>query len=116
MLHVALARFGDVDGQVPDALQVGVDLHGRNDGAEVGGHGLMEGQELETAIVDLDVQVVDRFVAGDHGLQDLGLALHHRLHRHPHPLFRQAAHGEQALLERFELLLEMPNQSFHACS
>ena len=59
------------------------------------------------------MQVVDRLVADEHRLDVVGLALGDAAHRHPHALLGQPAHGQQPLLERFELFLEMPNDSFH---
>ena len=63
---VAPRRLGDVDRQVADALEVGVDLDRRDDRAQVGGHRLVQRQQREAAVVDLDVQRVDRLVAGEH--------------------------------------------------
>ncbi len=40
-----------------------VDLDRRDDRAQVGGHRLVQGQQLEAPVVDLDVQLVDRLVA-----------------------------------------------------
>ena len=64
--RVAPRRLGDVHGQVADALEVGVDLHRGDDRPQVGGHRLVERQQREAAVVDLDVQRVDRLVAGEH--------------------------------------------------
>ena len=112
-MQVALAGLGDVHRQVADPLQVGVDLHGRDDDAQVGGHRLMQGQQLEAAIVHFHVQVVDRLVAGQHGVERRVVAVHHPAHRFAHPLLGQPAHREQPLLERVEILLEMPKDPLH---
>ena len=69
VLQVALAGLGDVDGQVADPLEVGVDLDGGDDDAQVGGHRLVQRQQLEAAVVDFDVEVVDRLVAGQHRVE-----------------------------------------------
>ena len=66
--RVAARRFGDVDRQIADALEVGVDLHGGDDRPEVGGHRLVERQQREAAVVDLDVQAVERLVADEHAV------------------------------------------------
>jgi hypothetical protein len=65
VLQVALAGLGDVHRQVADPLEVGVDLHGRHDRPQVGRHRLVQREQLEAAVVDLDVQVVDRLVADE---------------------------------------------------
>ena len=57
------AASRDVDGEVADALEIGVDLDGRDDGPQVDGHRLVQRQQREAASVDLDVQLVDRLVA-----------------------------------------------------
>src|SRR5207249_274950 len=60
--EVARRGFGDVDGQIADAFQVRVDLHRRQDGAEVDRHRLVQREQLHAAAVDLDVELVDRRV------------------------------------------------------
>ena len=52
---VAVAGLRDVDRQVADALEIGVDLDCGNDGTQVGRHRLMQGEQPEAAIVHLDV-------------------------------------------------------------
>ena len=64
--------LGDVHGLVADALEVGVDLHGGGDEPQVGGHGLLQGEQLQAAVVDLDLEVVD--LAGRRPMTLLGLA------------------------------------------
>ena len=55
--HVAPRRLGDVDREVADPLEVGVDLDRRDDRPQVGGHRLIQRQQREAAAVDLDVQL-----------------------------------------------------------
>jgi len=64
-------------------------------------------QERERPVVDLHVQLVQRLVAGDHSLDQVRIAVHQAGNRLAHALLRQAAHGEQPLLELPELRLEM---------
>ena len=70
--------LGDVHGLVADALEVGAHLHGRGDEAQVGRHGLLQGEHLQTAVVDLDLEAIHRGVAFDHGLREFGASLHQR--------------------------------------
>ena len=111
--QVALAGLADVHGQVAHPLEVGVDLDGGDDHAQVGGHRLVQGQQLETAVVQLDVQVVDGLIAGQYGLERRTVAVHQAAQRFAHPFLGQAAHGQQALLERVELVLEVSKHAFH---
>ena len=113
MLQVALAGFADVDGQVADALEVGVDLDGGDDHAQVGGHRLVQRQQLEAAIVHFHVEVVDRLVARQHRVERGVVAVHQAAHRFAHALLGQPAHRQQPLLERVELVLEVPKHAFH---
>ena len=110
--RVAHGRLGDVDRQVADALEVGVDLHRRDDRAQVGGHRLVQRQQREAAVVDLDVQRVERLVAGQHALDQVAVALDEPLDREAHFFFGQAAHFEQPGLELLELFLKVPDDAF----
>ena len=109
--RVAPRRLGDVHRQVADALEIGVDLHGRDDGAEVGRHRLIERQQREAAVVDLDVERVQRLVAAHHAVDDAVVAVHEALDREADVLLGQAAHLEQPGLALFELLLKVRNDA-----
>ncbi len=111
-LHVTPRGFGDVDGEIADPLEVGVDLDRGDDRPQVGGHRLVQRQQREAAVVDLDVQRVQRLVAGERPVDELVVAIHQPLDRDPHLLFGEAAHLEQPGLELLELFLEMPDDAF----
>ena len=74
---------------------------------QVGGHRLVERQQREAAVVDLDVELVDRLVAAHHLVDERRVPRDQPAHGRAHPLLGQAAHLEQPRLERLELLLEM---------
>ena len=109
--HVAPHRLRDVDRQVADPLEVGVDLDRRDDRPQVDGHRLVQRQQLEAAAVDLDVQLVDRPVAGQHPVDHGGVAFDQPLDRRADPVLGQPAHLEQPRLELFQLLLKMRHAS-----
>ena len=67
----------------------------------------MEREQLEAAVVDLDMKLVDRFVTVEHPVDRRDVPADEALHGRPHALLGQAAHLEQPSLECFELLLEM---------
>ena len=73
MGDVALRGFRDVHGQITHAFEIGVDLDGRDDGAQVDRQGLMEREEPEAAVVDLDVKLIDRLVSTKHLLDERGI-------------------------------------------
>ena len=109
---VAPRRLGDVDGEVAHALEVGVDLHGGDDRAQVGGHRLVERQQREAAVVDLDVQRVQRAVARQHARDEIAIAIDEPLDRQAHLFLGEAAHFEQPRLELLELVLKVPDALF----
>jgi hypothetical protein len=49
----------DALGRVAHALQIGVDLDDAEDEAQVDGHGLLHGQQVERGLVDVALQAVD---------------------------------------------------------
>ncbi len=107
--RVAKRRLGDVDRQVADALEVGVDLHSRDDRAKIHGHRLIERQQREAALIDLDVQRIDWLVADQHAFDAAAIAGNQTLDGKTHLFFREPTHFEQPRLEMFELLLKMPD-------
>ena len=109
----AFGGFRDVDGEVADPLEVGVDLDRGDDRPQVRRHRLVEGQEFEAAVIDLDVETVDRFVTDEQPVDRVQVAAREAPHRLDHPLLGESAHREQAFLQSFELFLEMPSDSFH---
>ena len=111
--QVATPGLGDVDRKVSDPFEVGVDLHAGDDGPEVDRHRLIQGQHLEAAAVDLDVQLVDRLVAAEHLIDELRIPLDQRPDGGSHAVFSEPAHFEQTCLELFELFLEVRNRRGH---
>ena len=107
MGRIPARRFGDVDREIADTLEVGVDLHRRDDGAKVRRHRLMQRQQLEAAVVDFNVQLVDGAVAVEHPRHSLRVPPHEAVDRRADAILRQAAHFEQSRLQLFELFLEM---------
>jgi hypothetical protein len=97
----------NIHGQVADPLEVGVDLDGRDNRAQVRGHRLMQRQQHEAAVVDFDVQRVERPVAPHHALEQRPIPLDEPLDRKAHLLFSEAAHFEQPRLALLELFAEM---------
>ena len=74
VVDVAARRFGDVHRQIADPLEVGVDLDRRDDDAQVDRHRLLQGQELEGAIVDAHLAGVDVAVADRHLVERVQVA------------------------------------------
>ena len=109
---VAPRRFGDVDGQVADPFEVGVDLHGGDNRAQVRGHRLVQREQLEAAVVDLDVELIDRLIPREDAVHARGVALDERPHRRADAILGEAAHLEQPRLELFQFFLKMTPVTF----
>ena len=58
LVHVADA-LADALGGVADALEVGIDLDDAEDEAQVDGHGLLHGEQVEGGLVDVALEAVD---------------------------------------------------------
>src|SRR5271157_4749359 len=59
LVHQGKCTLDDVDRQISHPLEVVVDLNGGGEKAQVGGHGLLESQQLGSEIVDLDLHAID---------------------------------------------------------
>jgi len=116
MRHVPGRRFADIDREIADALDVGVDLQNGDDDAQVGGERLSQREELEAAVVDFDVQLVDRLVAADHIGDELGVACRQACDGLSEPLFGEPAHVEQSTHEGIEFFREVPRILPHGVS
>ena len=66
--------LGDVHAQVAHPLELADHPQRRDDGAQVAGHGLLEGEQEERRVLDLLGRPVDLAVLGDDGLGNLGVA------------------------------------------
>ena len=97
--------LGDVRGEVADALEVGDDLEGGGDEAQVARRGLAQGEQLEREVVDLDVEPVDRVVALDRDARERAIALGEAAHRLGDLILDEPAHLQQARAELAELAL-----------
>jgi hypothetical protein len=61
----------------------------------------------EASVVDFDLQVIDSGIPGNHLGQRLVVSIDERSHDCAQALFGQAAHRQQPLVQRGELLDEM---------
>ena len=72
----------------------------------------MQGEQGKAAVVDFDVQLVDRPVAQDHAGDGFSVAPHETVDRCTHAILGEPAHLQQTGLELFEIGLEMSNSGF----
>ena len=103
--HLADAD-GDVDGLVAYALEVGVDADDREDEAQVDGHGLLHGEQVERHLVDLALEAVDRGLGAEDELADAEVARAVGLDGALDGLLGHAGHDEQILFQVVEALMK----------
>ena len=88
--------LADIDRVVADPLEVGGDLEPGRDEAQVAGGGLMEGEQVEAALVALDIHPVHFGVAGDYRAGLFGIAIDQRADRLGDLTLDQPAHLDQS--------------------
>ena len=106
-------RMRDVHGLVADAFQVVVDARDGQHETQVGGHQLLQGQQLHHAIVNFNLQFVDGVLFLEHRLRELFIRVQHGVDGLVHGALGQAAHPEQPLLQFFQITLKMTFHSLH---
>ena len=105
LLHVAHA-VADALGGVAHALQVGVDLDDAEDEAQVDGHGLLHGEQVEGGLIDLALQAVDGELAAADEVADGEVANPVGLNGALNGLLGKARHDQQVLLQVVQALLK----------
>jgi len=96
------AAFGDVDGEVADALQVVVDFQRGDNEAQVDGDGLVKGENLEAFLFDVDFHVVVKGVAVDDFTGGLGVEPLEGLDGAEELVLDEAAELEELAFEFFD--------------
>jgi hypothetical protein len=100
----------DVDGLVADALEVIVDARDSEDEAEVDSHQLMKGKELDDAVVDFNLELVDGVFFVEDALRKLLIGFEDGVHRLMDGALGEAAHPEEALFQFVQISFEV---AFH---
>ena len=95
---------------IADALEIVRDLERRGDEAQVAGERLLERQQAQAVLVDGDLHAVDRAIVGEHLVRQRRVAPLQRLDGFLDDALGAAAHAQQLLLQRLELVDEV---SFH---
>ena len=117
-LHLRVAQdahggLGDVHGLVADALEVAIDARDGEEKAQVGGHGLLSGEQALDALVNFDLHFVDGVFFGEDDFGEMFFGIQNGVHGLMDGALGEAAHPEQSLLQFFEIVFEM---SFHGSS
>ncbi len=87
--------------KIAHAFQVGVDLEGGYDQAQVGGHGLLQGQEVDGKFVDFDFYGVDAGFGAEDFFGGVAILLRDRTDAALNRGFDDGAHFEQLGFELF---------------
>ena len=93
-VHDAL---GNVDGLIAHALEIGINFGDGENEAQVHGHGLLHGEQVEGGLVDFALGGIDQALAFEHHLATREVALHISLTGAIHRLLRQPSHAKQPL-------------------
>ena len=110
MAQDADAGLGDVDGLIADALEVVVDAGDGEDEAEVGGHQLMQREELEDAVVDFELELVDLAFFVEDALGELFVGVENAVNGLVDGPLGERAHPEEAFFDDVEVFFEV---AFH---
>ena len=95
---------------VADPLEAARDADRGDKKPQIARDRLLEPQEAQALTLDLELEPVDRHVLGEHFLREIRIPGLERLHRFGEGGLRPARHLAQAVVERFEIVVEM---SFH---
>lgn len=102
--------MGDIDGLVPDAFQLGANLHRHCDESQVAGGRLAQREEFDAAVVDLHLEPVEVVIVHVNAPRGLIVALQQRFHRFGKAAVGECGHLQQLVFEGRKFLIEM---SFH---
>jgi hypothetical protein len=110
MAKDAQGALRNVHGLIADALEIIVNAGNREDEAQVGGHELVESEELNDAVVDFELKFVDSVFFIKDPLGELFIGIEDRVNRLMNGALGEAAHPKEAFLELVQILFEV---SFH---
>jgi hypothetical protein len=104
------SSLGDVDGLIPDALEIVIDAGNSQDEAEINGHKLVQGEKLNDAVVDFHLELVDGVFFVEDALGELLIGVQDGVNGLVHGAFGEAAHPKQALFQLVQIFFEV---AFH---
>jgi hypothetical protein len=110
MAQDAQRALGDVDGLVADALEIVIDAGNRQDKAQVNGHELMQREQLNHAVINLQLEFVNRALFFENAIGELFVGLQHGMDGLMNSALGETAHPEQAFLQFVKVSFEV---AFH---
>jgi hypothetical protein len=112
MAEDALSALGDVDSLIADALKVIVDARNGKNEAEIDGHELVKREELNDAVIDFDLQLVDGVLFVQDALGQLLVGIQHGVDGLMDGAFGEAAHPKQPLFKLVQIFFEVAFHEF----
>jgi hypothetical protein len=97
MAEDARGGLRDVDGLVADAFEVAIDAGDGQEEAQVGGHGLLGGQQALHALVNFDLHFVDGVFFGEDDFGEMFFGIEDGVHSLMDGALGETAHPEEAL-------------------
>jgi hypothetical protein len=91
--------LGDIDGLIADAFEIVVDARDGQDEPQIGSHQLMEGEELNDAVVEFNLELVDGVFFVEDTLGELLVGVQDGVDGLVDSALGEAAHPEEALFE-----------------
>ena len=96
----------DAFGGVAHALQIGIDLDDAEDEAQIDGHGLLHGEQVERGLIDVALHAVDGDLAAADQVADRQVADPVGLNGALDGLLGEAGHDQKILFQIFQALLK----------
>ena len=96
----------DAFGGVAHALQIGVDLDDAENEAQIDGHGLLHGEQVERGLVDVALHAVDGDLAAADQVADRQVVDPVGLDGALNGLLGEAGHDQEIFLQIFQALLK----------
>lgn len=90
----------NINGRVPDALEIANDLECRRQKSQVACHRLFERQNFVTQSVDLDLELVDGVISTDDFVSQARLPFRERAHGIGNHLLGLVAHEQKLVLQQ----------------
>ncbi len=99
--------FRDIDGDVADPFELGIDLEGRHQEPEIDGHRLRQGKDIHALAVDQRVELIHLPVPADDLFRPFDIPFEERATGGTKLEVHLAPHLDEVRLERLQFFLEV---------
>ena len=112
MTHHAHGGLRDIHRLVADALQVAIDARNGEQKPQIGSHRSLQSKQALNALVDFDLDFVDRVFLVQDGFRQRLFCVEHGVNGLMDGALREAPHPEQPLLQLFEIVFPVAFHEF----